>query len=476
MGLLSLRSTHGDEDAPEGPLTTSGQAPELAPGAFPDDRAARTCDHGYVALQLRRGAGEVADPTVPEIERMYRRRSGRTIAGIAGGLADHLGVDVLWVRLAFAAAAVAAGAGVVAYGLLWVFVPQQDPDAEAAPASRKEQQQAIALIALGLGVALATGTLTGTVSGWAGVALAVTVVGGAIVWREADEAAQRRKGKDGRMFSGAGRNALVRVLSGVALVVTGVAGFLFEAVGSLDQPQFVIVAVIAVLIGVAVVTVPWWLRLVRDLTDERRRRIRTEERAEIAAHLHDSVLQTLALIQKQAEAPREVLRLARGQERQLRTWLYGPTGYGRDEGTQVSGPSTLSEAVETACGEVEDTFAVKVQQVVVGDCELDEKLMALVQATREATVNAAKHAGVGEVSVYAEVEPDRVNIFVRDRGKGFDLDSVSEDRHGLADSIRGRMDRNGGTVRVRTAPGEGTEVHLEMPRVAVRTAGREAKA
>nr|WP_243726715.1 ATP-binding protein [Actinocrispum wychmicini] len=414
-------------------------------------------------MQLRRDRTEVADPTVPEIERLYRRRSGRTVAGIAGGLADHLGVDVLWVRLAFAAAAVAGGAGVVAYGLLWIFVPQQDPDVEAPPTSRREHQQAVALIALGLGVALATNTLIGAFNGWAAAALAVTVVGGAIVWREADEAAQRRKGKDSQMFSG-DRNALVRVLSGVALVVTGVAGFLLKAVGDLQQPQFVIAVVVAVLIGVALVTVPWWLRLVRDLTEERRKRIRTEERAEIAAHLHDSVLQTLALIQKQSDAPREVLRLARGQERQLRTWLYGPTGYGRDEAAQVSGPTTLSEAIATACGEVEDAFAIKVQQVVVGDVELDEKLTALVQATREATVNAAKHAGVGEVSVYAEVEPDRVNIFVRDRGKGFDPAAVSEDRHGLADSIRGRMDRNGGTVRLRTAPGEGTEVHLEMSR------------
>jgi signal transduction histidine kinase len=426
-----------------------------------------------VALQLKRGTRDVApvnDPAAPEFNRMYRRRNGRTIAGIAGGLADHLGVDVLWVRLAFAALAAAGGAGVVAYGLLWTFVRQQDPDEESAHVSAKERQQAIGLIALGLGIAIATGTLTGSVNGWAGLALAVTVVGGAIVWREADEA-QRRKGKDGKEATG--NSGLVRVLSGVALVITGIAAFLLQAVGNLAQPQFVIAAVVAVLIGVAVVTVPWWLRLMRDLTDERRRRIRTEERAEIAAHLHDSVLQTLALIQKQAEAsPREVLRLARGQERQLRTWLYGPSGYGRDETDKSTGPSTLSEAIETACGEVEDAFAIKVQQVVVGDCELDEKLMALVQATREAAVNAAKHAGVAEVSVYAEVEPDSVNIFVRDRGKGFDQSTVPDDRHGLADSIRGRMDRNGGTVRLRTALGEGTEVHLEM----ARTAGREAKA
>jgi signal transduction histidine kinase len=403
-----------------------------------------------VGLLLKRETTEVAAP--PEFNRMYRRRSGRTIAGIAGGVADHLNVDVLWVRLAFAALAAAGGVGVVVYGLLWAFVPQQDVDADVVPMSKKERQQAIGLIALGIGIALAGGTVTGTFNGWAGLALALVVVGAAIVWREADE---RRKGE---------RNALVRTLSGIALVVSGVATFVLQAFGNYDQPQFVIASVVAVLLGVAAVTVPWWLRLVRDLGDERRKRIRTEERAEIAAHLHDSVLQTLALIQKQAETPREVLRLARGQERQLRTWLYGPSGYGREDSGQANTPKTLSEAIETACGEVEDTFAVKVQQVVVGDCELDEKLMALVQASREATVNAAKHAGVAEVSVYAEVEPDRVNIFVRDRGKGFDESVVPADRHGLADSIRGRMDRNGGSARLRTALGEGTEVHLEMPR------------
>nr|WP_042198995.1 ATP-binding protein [Kibdelosporangium sp. MJ126-NF4] len=421
-------------------------------------------------MQLRRDTNALNAPNAPDFNRMYRRRSGRTIAGIAGGLADHLGVDVLWIRLAFAALAAAGGVGVIVYGLLWAFVPQQDADAEAAPISSKERQQAIGLIALGVGVALAGGTLTGTFNGWGGAALALSVIGAAIVWREADE---RRKGE---------RGAFVRTLSGIALVVSGVAAFLLQAVGNYDQPQFVIASVVAVLLGVAAVTVPWWLRLVRDLGDERRKRIRTEERAEIAAHLHDSVLQTLALIQKQAETPREVLRLARGQERQLRTWLYGPSGYSRGDapitGTHVSEPTTMSEAVEVACGEVEDTFAIKVQQVVVGDCELDEKLTALVQATREATVNAAKHAGVAEVSVYAEVEPDRVNIFVRDRGKGFDEGAVPTDRHGLADSIKGRMDRNGGSVRIRTAIGEGTEVHLEMPRstASSRTAGREAKA
>ncbi len=129
---------------------------------------------------------------------------------------------------------------------------------------------------------------------------------------------------------------------------------------------------------------------------------------------------------------------------------------------------SLSEVIAEACGEVEDTFAIKVQQVVVGDCVVDERIAAAVSATREAVVNAAKHAEVGEVSVYVEIEPTQVEFFVRDRGKGFDQEAVPTDRHGVADSIRGRMERNGGSARIRTAPGEGTEVQLRVPRDANR--------
>lgn len=404
--------------------------------------------------------------------KMYRRRNGRAIAGVAGGLADHLGVKVLWVRATFAVLSALGGAGLVAYGLLWVFVQQQAEDVvvEDTPSTPKERQQAFALIALGVGLAVAGGTVTGAISGWGVVPVAVAIIGATVVWREADES-QRRRWRDGAkggvtgaLFGGGGWSAIVRILAGVALVMTGIGVVLFRS-GTFDQVQLALVAVFATLVGVAVLTVPFWLRMVRDLGDERRARIRTDERAEIAAHLHDSVLQTLALIQKQAESPREVARLARGQERELRGWLYGPSGYGKKEksGDDSSPCGQLSEALANACGEVEDTFAISVQQVVVGDAELDEPLIALVQAAREAIVNAAKHAGVEEVSVYAEVEATAVTVFVRDRGKGFDPDVVPGDRHGLADSIRGRMERNGGSCRLRTAPGEGTEVQLEMP-------------
>ncbi|HET6504073.1 MAG TPA: PspC domain-containing protein [Amycolatopsis sp.] len=404
-------------------------------------------------------------PAVPDgPPKLYRRRSGRALAGVAAGLADHLGVRVLWVRAFFAALAALGGAGLLAYGLLWVFVPQSSNEEHVEP-SPKDRQQALALLILGIGLAVGGSMISGTISGWVAVPVAVALVGAAVVWREADESQRRRwragarSGVAGVMLGGGGWSAAVRILAGVALVITGI-GVVVLRSGTFDQVQFALIAVLATLVGVAVLTVPFWLRMVRDLGEERRVRIRSEERAEIAAHLHDSVLQTLALIQKQAETPKEVARLARGQERELRGWLYGPSGYG--EPKPLAG-GQLSVALAAACGEVEDAFAISVSQVVVGEAELDEPLTALVQAAREAIVNAAKHAGVDEVSVYAEVEPASVTVFVRDRGKGFDLEAVPEDRHGLVDSIRGRMERNGGTVRLRTAPGEGTEVQLELP-------------
>jgi signal transduction histidine kinase len=399
------------------------------------------------------------------------------IGGVAGGVADHLGVPVLWVRAVFTVLAGLGGAGVLAYCLLWLFLPQAPPGTAAVEPNSRERQQAVGLAAVGAGLALAAGALGNTAGAWITGPLGVALVGAAVVWREADEAQRRRLRTGAGSLFGEGRVALLRVLAGVILVAAGIAIFLLGNV-DLGQIQFGLLAVVATLVGVGVITVPWWLRLMRDLGEERRARIRTQEREEIAAHLHDSVLQTLALIQKQADEPREVRRLARGQERELRNWLYGRNGYGRAHADQrgeqpADGPQTLAAALAAVAAEVEDTYAVRVQPVVVGDCELDPRLTALVQASREAMVNAAKHAQVREVGLYVEVEPEVVNVFVRDRGAGFDPEAVPADRHGLADSIHGRMERNGGRVRLRTGPGEGTEVQLEMPRdVAVAKEGK----
>ena len=193
--------------------------------------------------------------------------------------------------------------------------------------------------------------------------------------------------------------------------------------------------------------------MMTQLSDEREERVRSQARAELAAHLHDSVLQTLALIQRNAESPREVARLARGQERELRTLLYGP----------VAASGQFSERLQAAAAEVEDAYAVSVDVVVVGDAGLDGKLAAVVAAVREALVNAAKHSGTAAVSVYAEVEAGEVSVFVKDRGVGFDPESVAEDRQGVRGSIVGRIERHGGTVRIRSAAGTGTEVEIRMP-------------
>jgi signal transduction histidine kinase len=228
----------------------------------------------------------------------------------------------------------------------------------------------------------------------------------------------------------------------------------------------VLLAALAVLAGAALVLAPWWLRLAQELSAERRQRARAEERAEMASHLHDSVLQTLALIQRSASDPQQVRRLARAQERELRSWLFGnPSPTTGDQANSREAPTQLlSAALAALQQEVEMNHGLRAEVVTVGDAPLDERLEALVAATKEAVVNAAKWSGEDVVSIYAEVEPATVSVFVRDRGKGFDPSSVAPDRKGLSESVHARMRRNGGTSSVRSAPGEGTEVALRMPR------------
>jgi signal transduction histidine kinase len=394
------------------------------------------------------------------------------IGGVAAGLARHLNVKVVWVRTGFAVGAVMAGAGILFYALLWIFVPLAGQNGAPRQSSPAERRQAIGIAAVGVALLIgATALGLGHWIGWLIGPIGVVAIGAAFIWREADDARRARWRRTAAGVIGPARGTLWRLIGGIVLVVGGLSIF---AIGQLDfaAARSVLFAVALTLVGVAVITVPWWIRLARDLGDERRERVRERERAEIAAHLHDSVLQTLALIQRQANDPREVQRLARGQERELRAWLYGPTGYAAPEGSPASfgadqpagaAPSTFAAALAAAAGEVEDTYAIAVSPVVVGDAAMDPHLAALVAAAREAMVNAAKHAGVGEVSVYAEIENGTAAVFVRDRGRGFDPEAVGADRRGLAQSIRGRMDRHGGTAAVRSAPGSGTEVVLTMP-------------
>ncbi|MGB3371860.1 MAG: PspC domain-containing protein [Rhodococcus sp. (in: high G+C Gram-positive bacteria)] len=399
--------------------------------------------------------------TGPEPVVFHRRGGGRIVGGVAGGLSDHLGVDVFKVRVAFVLLAVMAGAGIFAYGLLWMFSPTGS-DVERPSAA--ERQRALGLAALGLGLATGLAWLLDGTAASALVPIVVVVVGAALVWREFDS--------DGpRSILGMPKKPTVlswaRVVGGATLIVLGL-GVVVLARVDIASVRSSLLAVIVTLIGAALLTVPLWLRMWRTLNSERSARIRNEEREEIASHLHDSVLQTLALIQKQSDQPQEVMRLARGQERELRKWLF--------EGGDPD-HSSLAEALKTIAGEVEDQHGVTVRPITVGDVQLSadgsssglqrEHFTALLGATREALVNAAKHSGETNIDLFAETEPDKVTVFVRDRGTGFDENLVPLDRQGLTRSIRGRIERRGGEVSVRSQVGKGTEVRILMPRTVV---------
>jgi signal transduction histidine kinase len=292
--------------------------------------------------------------------------------------------------------------------------------------------------------------------------LAIGIVGIGLLWRQADEA-QRERWLDssGRIdpvrvvFGRGGWASYARVAAGVLLILLALVLYSAHG-GSLSMARDIAVAAILTIVGLAIVIGPWIYRLASDLSDERAERVRTQERADVAAHLHDSVLQTLALIQKNSDDSTTVARLARAQERDLRSWLYA--GESTDE-------RTVASALRGVAARVEDEYGVTVDVVTVGDCDLDEPLRPLVKAAGEAVTNAAKHAGTGRVDVYAEVTPAAVDLFVRDRGRGFDPDAVPGDRYGVRNSIVDRMQRHGGVADVRSTPGEGTEVRLHLSRV-----------
>lgn len=298
------------------------------------------------------------------------------------------------------------------------------------------------LIARLLGVDVPLGTL---------IPAAAILGGASIAWMQLDET--RRAGiVDKAKANQAG--GWVRLAAGLALVVAGVL-VMVSGSGSWEQTWLALLASVAVLGGVAVVLLPWGLKFWRDLETERAGRVRATERAEIAAHLHDSVLQTLALIQRRAGNEHDVVRLARAQERELRSWLY------RDEGKDIG---NLSERIKAVAAEVEDALGQAVEVVNVGDTAMTERHEALVQASREAMLNAARHGG-GSVSVYVEASDKEVEVFVKDRGAGFDLHKVPDDRLGVRESIIGRMKRHGGTAVINSGP-EGTEVRLGLPAMA----------
>src|SRR3954451_6687454 len=375
---------------------------------------------------------------------LRRDTEHRVVAGVCSGLARHMGLDPLIVRVAFVAAAATGGIGIALYVIAWIFVP-----AGAVPGRPERRRPARATVEIALGVAfLAVSAMLsfralGLFSDVVGWPLVLVAAGGALLWRQGwggwsgalrpaapDAAAEppahplsparapaAAAAAPTPPRTPAARAAIVsRTGLGVALVIAAGLAFL-SATGALSTARDVVLSVLVVAAVLAVIFAPWVLRLVRSLTEERAQRIRVQERAEMAAHLHDSVLQTLALVQQRAEDPRAVAALARRQERELRSWL-------SRRAPAAGEPPRLAAALEAAAGEVERDHGVPVEVVAVGDAELDAAGQALAGAAGRARVNAAKFGGGSTVDVYAEALDGALEVYVRDRGPGFDPAAV----------------------------------------------------
>ncbi len=372
-----------------------------------------------------------------------RRRRTRLLAGVCSGVAERYRLDLGAVRFVVLLTSAAGGAGLIAYGVAWAVLPLEDSDPDVADRHRRRPDRAeqLAVVLMGLGVTLLLRSAGLWFSDAVGLVGATGAVGVALVWGSADGPADL------------GRGGALRIAAGLTLLGAGFLTLLFLA-GDLETMGRTLLSASLAAAGVALLLGPYVSRLADQLGEERRARIRVEERAEIAAHLHDGVLQTLAMIQRRAGDEREVATLAGRQERELREWLHG-----RPE----VDTATLASHARAELASVEDDHGARVELICVGDLPLDDRLRALVAAAREAATNASLHAGTGKVDVYVEVEDDAAVAFIRDRGAGFDPASVPADRRGLAQSIVGRMARAGGEAVVRSRPGEGTEVRLRLP-------------
>ncbi len=346
----------------------------------------------------------------------FHRSDTPVVAGVCGGLAESINVDPNLVRFVFALLALAGGAGILLYLAAWVSLTGRRP------------LLALLLVALAaMSLLLALG-VDGTVILGAGL----LVMGVVLLAR-----------RGATLRPGGGRLAW----PGVALTMGG-AIVMLEHIG----PKNSFVAPGAIVGTLALVLLPWTWQLVSERTE----RIRLSERAEVAARVHDSVLQTLALVQRHADDPVRVSALARRQERDLRRWLYGAPG----------AAAGFADALSAAVADVEEAHGVRIELATAGDEPLDDAVEQLVLAAREGMTNAAKHARDGEIHVFAEAGPDGLEVFVRDRGPGFDPAAIPDHRRGIRDSIEARMERAGGTARIVSVPGEGTEVELTLPRSA----------
>ena len=374
---------------------------------------------------------ETMDPALRD--RVVRHPRDRIISGLSGGIAAEIGIPASFVRAAFVALSAAFGLGIVIYAVGSAIAPVAEP---VRRKSEPRQRLGLVLILLGMLLALRSfGVWFNDPVSWSMVLVAF---GFAVSWERADP--------------GSLRASRGQTITGSILLATGLI-LAFTSVNALGSIGPIAVAVILTTAGFGLIFGPWLWRLADQLNTERKERIRSDERADVAAHLHDSVLQTLALIQR-TEDPKRMVTLARAQERELRDWLYDPD----------AAEESLAAALKDTVGKVEVAVDVPIELVVVGDAPMGAGVSALVKAAGEAMTNAAKHSGSSKVSVYAEVLDDDIEVYINDQGVGFDREDVSDDRRGIVESIEGRMARHGGSAAILSEPGEGTEVRLLMPR------------
>lgn len=422
---------------------------------------------------------QASEPLLPARMPLMRPKRGRWLTGVCQGIALHLGISVVWVRLAFIVLTMLYSAGIVAYVFLWIFVPAGNPVAAAAAQSNTmpinqaplahgnrpvdAQGSAIdtedivgssesladavkrapkpALVALS-GFALMT---IGLLLFSAGVdndiimPLLLVFAGIALAWMNLAPRGMQ-------VFSMLGGLALIFV--GWALYVSNV-----SFIGWGTSPRRIMASGLVMIAAMATAVLPWANAMLRQLTHEQSLKEREEERADMVAHLHDGVLQTLALIQLHSKEPDTVFTLARAQERELREWLYQE---------RVTSDRSVSAGLKAIAAEVEDGHGKPIEVVTVGDARPSAQTDALLDATRQALVNAVTH-GEEPISLYCEANASLVEVFVRDHGNGFDIHAIPKDRLGIRESIIGRIERRGGTVEIVSRAGWGTEVRMHMP-------------
>jgi signal transduction histidine kinase len=371
----------------------------------------------------------------------------RWLAGVAAALAREIGVDPVVMRISFVLLTLSGGIGLALYAGAWLaftYYAQHHPERaqDPVPKGRSVRHRLAGIASIVIGAVLFSSQAFAI--GAQDIALwpvAVAAFGMLLAWSS---------GK----VDWAAPYELVRAVGGLMLTALGVIGFIALNFGAAAAPKALLISTI-VLSGVVLVVAPWLWRAASQVSEARLERLRANERAELAAHLHDSVLQTLSLIQRSAGDRTATLGLARRQERELREWLFGKSS---------TDARDFRTALTQLAGDLETSHGVPVEVVVVGDAALDDRLGATLAAAREAILNAAKHSGAARIDVYAELGPNAAEVFVRDTGRGFDPGAIAEDRRGVSESIVGRMQRAGGHANVSSEPGRGTEVALVLPR------------